>query len=54
MMSEEGFTLHRNLQQGRVLIGKDGSVKTQVILKGTTPIRAASVYIQMARWNTAV
>ena len=32
LTSEEGYELIKNINQGRILVGKDGSVKSQVIV----------------------
>mgnify|MGYP000156219792 CR=1 FL=1 len=37
-MGEEGYKLLRNTEEGRILVGKNGMVRTQSILKGTTAL----------------
>jgi hypothetical protein len=53
LMSDEGFELQQNLKEGRVMVGKD-CVKTQIIVKGLDPFKAAACYIQMAKWNPSI
>jgi hypothetical protein len=54
MHEEEDFKLFRAFQEGRILVGKNGSVKLQMLVKGFSPIQVASCFVQMALWNSSV
>ena len=53
MLRDEGYKLSKNMQEGRVLVSNKW-VRTQIIVKGVTPLQAASCYIQMSEWNPSV
>jgi len=54
MLKDELYKIHKNLEEGRIMLAKSGFVRTQVITKGISAIQVASCYIQMAKWNPSV
>ena len=54
LVGEADYKIHKNIAEGRVLIGNNGSVKSQFLVKGFPAEQIAEKYIQMTAWNPEI